>query len=62
MPDSLARPNLAPARPMSLEEVFELVHEDLELIEERLARIQAEHARLARPWQVGHVISARPLR
>ena len=29
---------------------------------ERLARIQAEHARLARPWQVGHVISARPLR
>jgi len=29
---------------------------------ERLARIQAAHARLARPWQVGHVISARPLR
>lgn len=29
---------------------------------ERLAGIQAAHATLARPWQVGHVISARPLR
>jgi len=29
---------------------------------ERLAVIQAAHAALARPWQVGHVISARPLR
>jgi hypothetical protein len=29
---------------------------------ERLARVQAAHAALARPWQIGHVISARPLR
>ena len=29
---------------------------------ERLARIKAEHAVLARPWQVGHAISVRPLR
>jgi acyl-CoA thioester hydrolase len=29
---------------------------------ERLAGIQAAHAALARPWQVGHVISASPLR
>lgn len=28
---------------------------------ERLARIKAAHAVLPRPWQVGHVISARPL-
>jgi len=29
---------------------------------ERLAQVKAAHAALARPWQVGHVISARPLR
>lgn len=29
---------------------------------ERLSRIKAAHATLPRPWQVGHVISARPLR
>jgi acyl-CoA thioester hydrolase len=29
---------------------------------ERLSRIKAAHATLLRPWQVGHVISARPLR
>lgn len=29
---------------------------------ERLAGIQAAHAALERPWQIGHVISARPLR
>jgi acyl-CoA thioester hydrolase len=29
---------------------------------ERLSRIKAAHAALARPWQIGHVISARPLR
>jgi acyl-CoA thioester hydrolase len=29
---------------------------------ERLAQIKAAHAALPRPWQVGHVISARPLR
>ena len=28
----------------------------------RLSRIKAAHAALPRPWQVGHVISARPLR
>lgn len=28
----------------------------------RLERIHAAHAALPRPWQVGHVISARPLR
>jgi len=28
----------------------------------RLTRIEAAHAALARPWQVGHVISAKPLR
>jgi len=27
---------------------------------ERLAGVQAAHGSLARPWQVGHVISARP--
>ncbi len=27
-----------------------------------LSRIEAAHAALARPWQVGHVISAKPLR
>lgn len=32
-----------------------------ELIE-RLAAVKAAHAALARPWQVGHVISAKPLR
>jgi acyl-CoA thioester hydrolase len=32
------------------------------LLLERLAAIQAAHAALARPWQVGHVISAQPLR
>jgi hypothetical protein len=29
---------------------------------ERLASIQAAHAALPRPWQIGHAISARPLR
>jgi hypothetical protein len=29
---------------------------------ERLSRIKAAHATLPRLWQVGHVISARPLR
>jgi len=29
---------------------------------EQLARIKAAHAALTPPWQVGHVISARPLR
>lgn len=29
---------------------------------ERLARVKAAHASLARPWQVGHLISVRPLR
>jgi acyl-CoA thioester hydrolase len=29
---------------------------------ERLSRVREAHAQLARPWQVGHVISARPLR
>jgi len=29
---------------------------------ERLARIREAHAALARPWQIGHVISAKPLR
>ena len=29
---------------------------------ERLAGVKAAHAALTRPWQVGHVISARPLR
>jgi acyl-CoA thioester hydrolase len=29
---------------------------------ERLSRIKAAHATLPRPWQVGHVISAKPLR
>ena len=29
---------------------------------DRLARIKAAHATLPRPWQIGHVISARPLR
>jgi acyl-CoA thioester hydrolase len=29
---------------------------------ERLARVRAAHEALERPWQVGHVISARPLR
>ena len=28
---------------------------------ERLAQVKAAHAALARPWQIGHVISARPL-
>jgi len=28
----------------------------------RLSRIEEAHAALARPWQVGHVISAKPLR
>jgi len=28
----------------------------------RLTRVREAHALLARPWQVGHVISARPLR
>jgi acyl-CoA thioester hydrolase len=32
------------------------------LLLERLAAIQAAHTALARPWQVGHVISAQPLR
>jgi acyl-CoA thioester hydrolase len=29
---------------------------------ERLAQIKAAHAGLPRPWQIGHVISAKPLR
>jgi acyl-CoA thioester hydrolase len=29
---------------------------------ERLAAVKAAHAALPRPWQVGHVISAKPLR
>jgi hypothetical protein len=29
---------------------------------ERLAAVKAAHAALPRPWQIGHVISARPLR
>ena len=29
---------------------------------ERLAMIKAAHATLPRPWQIGHVISARPIR
>jgi acyl-CoA thioester hydrolase len=29
---------------------------------ERLAQIKAAHAALPRPWQIGHVMSARPLR
>ncbi len=40
MPDSLARSRSTPGRPMTLAEVFELVREDLEQIEGRLAKIQ----------------------
>ncbi len=29
---------------------------------ERLSRVKAAHSALPRPWQIGHVISARPLR
>jgi acyl-CoA thioester hydrolase len=29
---------------------------------ERLAGIKAAHAKLPRPWQIGHLISARPIR
>jgi acyl-CoA thioester hydrolase len=29
---------------------------------ERLAAVKAAHAALPRPWQIGHVISAKPLR
>jgi len=29
---------------------------------ERLTQVKAAHAALPRPWQIGHVISARPLR
>jgi acyl-CoA thioester hydrolase len=29
---------------------------------ERLTQVKAAHAALARPWQVGHVMSAKPLR
>jgi acyl-CoA thioester hydrolase len=32
------------------------------VILERLAAVKAAHAALPRPWQIGHVISARPLR
>jgi hypothetical protein len=28
----------------------------------QLAQIQAAHAALPRPWQIGHVMSAKPLR
>ena len=28
----------------------------------RLARVKTAHALLARPWQIGHVITAKPLR
>lgn len=31
-------------------------------LSERMAAVKAAHAALPRPWQVGHVISARPLR
>jgi acyl-CoA thioester hydrolase len=31
-------------------------------LQERLARIRTAHAALPRPWQIGHVISAKPLR
>ena len=31
-------------------------------LHERMAAVKAAHAALPRPWQVGHVISARPLR
>ena len=31
-------------------------------LSERMASVKAVHAALPRPWQVGHVISARPLR
>jgi len=29
---------------------------------ERLTQVKAAHAALPRPWQIGHVISAKPLR
>jgi acyl-CoA thioester hydrolase len=29
---------------------------------ERMAAVKAAHATLPRPWQIGHVISARPIR
>ena len=32
------------------------------VLAERLASVKSAHAALPRPWQVGHVISARPLR
>jgi acyl-CoA thioester hydrolase len=31
-------------------------------LNERMAAVKAAHAQLARPWQIGHVISARPIR
>ena len=33
-----------------------------EVLSARLAAVHATHASLPRPWQIGHVISARPLR
>jgi hypothetical protein len=31
-------------------------------LQEHLAAVKAAHAALPRPWQVGHVMSAKPLR
>lgn len=31
-------------------------------LRERMAAVKAAHAALPRPWQIGHVISARPIR
>ncbi len=33
-----------------------------EALQARLSQIKAAHAALPRPWQIGHVISAKPLR
>ncbi len=33
-----------------------------EALQVRLSQIKAAHAALPRPWQIGHVISAKPLR
>ncbi len=33
-----------------------------EALQGRLSQIKAAHAALPRPWQIGHVISAKPLR
>lgn len=33
-----------------------------EQLRERMAEVKAAHAQLPRPWQIGHVMSARPIR